>query len=89
MLMWKHVSGFLPSTIRRVMAEVCGKSDVKALGFGRPSLTNLNFEVPKDERCAPRSFVSSKRTGESMASGRFGGSWAAKVSMSPDAPWHG
>ena len=40
-------------------------------------------------RCARRFFGSSKRTGESMASGRFGGSWAARVLMSPDALWHG
>lgn len=45
------------------MAEICGKSDVKAPGFGRPSLANLNLEVSKDERWAftARQFLCSSR----------------------------
>jgi hypothetical protein len=39
--------------------------------------------------CAPRSFGFSKRTGGSTVSGRFGGSLAARASMSRDARWRG
>src|SRR5690606_1986922 len=40
-------------------------------------------------RCAPRSCGYSRRTGASTASGRSGGSFAARASTLPDARWHG